>query len=1139
MDSKNFNPRPNFSELEEEVLKFWEQEDIFNKTLDQTKDGEPFVFFEGPPTANAKPALHHVEARSFKDLIPRFQTMRGKHVMRKAGWDTHGLPVELQIEKALGISGKKQIESIKPTVRESIIEFNRLCKESVWQYKDEWEKLTHRMGYWVDMQNPYVTYHNKYIESSWAILKEAWSKDLVYSGYKVLPYCTRCGTALSSHEVAQGYKTVKDTSVFVKFKVKNQENTYILSWTTTPWTLPGNLALAVGKDIDYVKVKVEEEFWILAKALIAIAGETAVVVEEIKGKDLVGWEYEPLFEIPFLQNEKAYKVYDADFVTTTDGTGVVHTAVMYGEDDYQLGESIGLPKKHTVDEAGNFVDDVPGLAGKYVKAEETEIDIFKHLKSRNMLLKKQKYEHEYPHCWRCSTPLLYYARDSWFIKMSSLREDLIKNNEQISWNPPHIKYGRFGEWLSEVKDWAISRERYWGTPLPIWSCTKCKHHQIVGRVDELKLNKNHFFFARHGESDSVVQGIHMNYPETRPIHLTELGLKQAQAMADKIKEMGGVDMIIASDLTRTKETAEIVGKTLEMEVHFDPRLREYDLGVLNGHKLEEFHALFPVNKRWQEAPEGGETYMQLQNRVLDFVSELNAKHNGKRIMLVTHGDVIWLLNQYYDINNHYPQVGEFSEFEISLTDLHRPYIDEVKLECEKCGGESVRVSSVMDVWFDSGAMPYAQWHYPFENKELAQAQFPADYISEAIDQTRGWFYTLLAISTILGKGPAYKHVICLGHLLDDKGLKMSKSKGNIIDPWTIINKQGIDSLRWFMYSVNQPGDSKLFAEKDLDLIVRKNFMTLWNVLSFYVTYSAFDQWTPSSSNDSKLDVLDQWILAKTQELVNEVTAALDGFDAFKSSRKIEEYINELSTWYVRRSRDAKGPAVYQTLHQVLKTLALLMAPFTPFLAENIWQVLKQNSDAESVHLAKWPEVKDLSADQVKLLSSMDAVREAANVALNARKELSVPIRQPLAGLTVVTKVGVDLNSDFIDILLSEINVKENRPDLAENGLATTKAYSGSKYVAMLYLDTELTLELKMEGYARSLERIVQDMRKKSGLKVGESVILTYDTTDEDLLKALNLLDKKKTSISEMSVQPTKLMETFDVDGKQISLGLVK
>ncbi len=1145
-EDKEFNAKPNFPEMEEQVLKFWEEREIFAKSLEQTKDGQPFVFFEGPPTANGKPGIHHVEARAFKDLIPRYQTMRGKYVLRRAGWDTHGLPVELQVEKTLGISGKKQIESIRPTVKESIIEFNRLSKQSVWKYKEEWENLTQRMGFWVDMKNPYVTYHNKFIESVWAILKQAWDKDLVYLGHKVVPYCTRCGTPLSSHEVAQGYETVKDNSVFVKFKLKDElpgveGETYVLSWTTTPWTLPGNVALAVGKEIEYSVAKTDSGNYIFAKALTERIQKVFndVVLEEIKtikGSELVGLSYEPLFKVASLEKTESYKIYYADFVTTTDGTGVVHTAVMYGEDDYKLGEIVGLPKFHTVDDAGKFISEVEGLAGMYVKADKTEKQIFEILQKNGNLLAIEPYEHEYPHCWRCGTPLIYYARNSWFIKMSSLREDLIKNNEQITWNPSHIKYGRFGEWLSEVKDWAISRERYWGTPLPIWHCKDCNHHQIIGKVEDLHLHENRYLLARHGESDSVVQGIHVNWPEPVPIHLTDLGKSQAHSMAERIKKDGGVDLIFASDLNRTKETAEIISKVVGVEVIYDERLREYNLGVLNGHKLSEFHESFAPSKRWQEAPEGGETYMQLQNRMMDFVSEVNAKHNGKRILVITHGDVIWLLNQFYDLDNHYPQVGEYSEMDISLTDLHRPYIDEVKLKCEKCGGEAERVKDVMDVWFDSGAMPYAQWHYPFEHKELAEAQFPADFISEAIDQTRGWFYTLLAISTILGKGPAFKHVISLGHLLDEKGRKMSKSKGNVVDPWTVMNKQGVDSLRWYMYSVNQPGDTKLFAERELDMIVRKNFLTLWNVLSFFVTYSKFDNWEAGKSHKSVSDVLDKWILTKTKELVNEVTTGLDNYDAFKPTRKIEEFINELSTWYVRRSRERKGPDVYQTLYEVLKTMSLLLAPFTPFLAESIWSVLRLESDPESVHLAKWPEASAPSAEEKLLLDSMEAIREAANVALGLRKTSGHAIRQPLARLSVIPKEKVVLSPELLAILTNEINVK-----VVEDVAVSEKVVSapGTRLISEVRLDTELTKELKLEGLARNLERLVQDKRKSTGLKVGEMVKLSYDTDDKDVTEAMGIFDKKKTFVAEIKAEKIAGMEPVEIDGKSVGLSIQK
>jgi isoleucyl-tRNA synthetase len=1121
---------------------------VFEKSLQKTRDGKPFVFFEGPPTANAKPALHHVEARAFKDLIPRFQTMRGRFVLRKAGWDTHGLPVELQIEKSLNISGKKQIESIKDNVRDSIIEFNRLCKGSVWQYKEEWEKLTKRMGYWVDMDHAYVTYHNSYIESVWHILKQIWDKGLVYLGHKVVPYCTRCGTALSSHEVAQGYKEVADNSVYVKFRVLSQPNTYILSWTTTPWTLPGNVALAVGETINYVKVQVGEENWILAKDLVnKVVTQEHKVVGEMTGKDLLGLEYEPLFQVKSLQTPLSYKVYPADFVTTTDGTGVVHTAVMYGEDDYVLGEKIGLPKFHTVDETGKFIAEVGDLAGMYAKADKTEAKIFELLGDK--VLRVEKYTHEYPHCWRCSTALLYYARDSWFIKMSAVREKLLANNEQVNWEPDYIKHGRFGEWLREVKDWNLSRDRYWGTPLPIWGCVKCGHYQMAGSVADLNLNSNLFYFGRHGQAESNILGIHSNFPEVSPRDLTELGVIQAKQMAERIKEQGGVDMIYASDILRTKHTAEIVGKMLNVPVIYDERLREYNLGVFNGKKLEDFHAAFPLQDRWSKAPEGGETYDQLQQRVLSFVNDINGQVKNKRILVVTHGDVIWLLRQYYESGRDYPKYGDFFEVYLGLPDLHRPYIDDVTLACEKCGADSKRVPAVLDVWFDSGAMPFAQWHYPFENRDKIETdyrlpqheadsdmkwhpqhpqavQFPADFIAEAIDQTRGWFYTLLAISTLLDKGPAYKNVISLGHLLDDKGQKMSKSKGNIIDPWTVINKQGVDALRWFMYSVNQPGDSKSFSVNDVDMIVRKNFLTLWNVLSFFVTYAGHDDWDTDQRTDN-VSILDKWILIRLQELVNDATKSLDNYDIFKASRNIERFISELSTWYVRRSRDNKGPAVYQTLYQVIKTLAQLLAPFTPFFAERIWQTLRNEDDPESVHLSDWPQTAALSDTEKEILTAMETTQKIVELGHSARKQNNIKVRQPLASFSYKTKDGTQLSDGYVRIVLEELNVKEAKFEGAhQDGLT-------------MEFDLNLTPELKREGMARDLERAVQEMRKKTGLKVGEMVDLSYNTVSQEIESALALFDTKKTFVNRIQRGKTEGMEEISIEGQSLLLGLKK
>ncbi|MFC1751664.1 class I tRNA ligase family protein [Patescibacteria group bacterium] len=632
----------NFAENEEEILKYWKKNWIFHKTLKKDAPKGEFVFYEGPPTANGKPGIHHVEARAFKDLIPRYKTMQGYHVERKAGWDTQGLPVELEVEKKLGLKKKKDVEEY------GIGKFNQKCKQSVWDYKEDWEKMTERIGFWVDMTDPYVTYENDYIESLWWIINEAHKKGLLYQGHKVIPNCPRCGTALSSHEVAQGYKNVKEESVYIKFKIKNRKNDYILAWTTTPWTLPGNIALAVGEDIDYVEIMQNDEFYYLAKNLLGkIEGEYEIL-EELKGKELVGLEYEPLF--PGIITEKhenyenAYKVYPADFVSTEDGTGVVHTAVMYGIEDYELGEKIGLPKVHTVNLDGTFNELVPKWNGKFVK--DTEKDIIKDLKERKLLYKTEEYAHDYPFCWRCDTPLIYYAKDSWFFKMSSLRDDLIKNNSEINWIPAHTKEGRFGEWIREVKDWSISRERYWGTPIPVWKCGKCKEMKVVGSVGEIRENLggyNNLFIMRHGQSENNVICINNSMPEVKKYPLTEKGRGEAKEAAIKYKNKK-IDMIFSSPIMRTKETAEIISKELGIPVIFDERIREMDLGEFNNKACSEFHKVYPTRMSWaKNTSHGVESGEQIKKRVEEFLSEISDKYKNKNIVIVAHAGVCQIL----------------------------------------------------------------------------------------------------------------------------------------------------------------------------------------------------------------------------------------------------------------------------------------------------------------------------------------------------------------------------------------------------------------------------------------------------------------------------------------------------------------
>lgn len=1070
---------------EEKVLEFWKENKIFEKTLERTKKGKEFVFYEGPPTANAKPAIHHLEARAFKDVIPRYKTMQGYHVRRKAGWDTHGLPVELQVEKKLGLNSKKAIEEY------GIAKFNQQCKESVWENVDVWEKFTDRIGYWLDKEHPYITYHNDYIESVWNIIKETDKQKLLYKDYKVVPWCPRCGTALSSHELAQGYEMVKDLSITAKFKVKDTGLTYILAWTTTPWTLPGNLALAVGDKIDYVKVNVGEEFYILAKERLSILKDYTIV-EEMKGKDLVGLSYEPLY--PFMASclepsalESAYKVYAADFVTIEDGTGVVHTAVMYGQDDFELGTKVGLPKFHLVNPEGKFIQGAGFLEGRFVRDEETAVEIIKDLAHRNLLFKKEKYEHTYPFCWRCKTALIYYARDSWYIRMSDpkIKNKLISENKKINWEPAHIREGRFGEWLKDLKDWAISRERYWGTPLPVW-IAEDGERMVVGSLDELrkhaKKSENHYLLMRHGDAKSNERGI-VSSKDDEKNPLTPKGEKAVAKSAKKLKKEG-IDLIFVSPLERTRQTAEIVRAELgvsQENVIVDDRLREIEFGVLENKPIDEYWGFFKnPRERFSKAPEGAETLYDVKARVGHFLEDIERKYQGKKILIVAHEDSLWMMlsaaegrnerealvlksssEDYFENGEVKPakfiQIPHNGNFEL---DLHRPYIDEVVLE--RGGKVFRRVKEVMDVWLDSGAMPFAQDHYPVSTKKIL---YPADYISEAIDQTRGWFYTLHAVGVLMGKGRAYKNVICLGHLLDANGKKMSKSVGNIVDPWEMIPKYGVDTLRLWMYSVNQPGESKNFDEKTVLELKRQVFGLLYNVLAFYELYR--DKSLEKNDRPKSKNVLDVWILARLDELNELATESLENYKLLEPVRGIKEFINDLSTWHLRRSRERikeGGKDAKETLYFALKNLSKLLAPFAPFAAEDIWQRLKTVDDAESVHLCEWPKANKVHPN---IPGFMSMTREMVSQGLEARQKAGIPVRQPLASLIIDKK----LSKEYLELIKEELNVKE--------------VVVGSEFK----LTTEITTPLRMEGEHRELMRSIQDMRKAEGLKPGDKLPL--------------------------------------------------
>ncbi len=1108
--------------VEEKVLKFWRENQIFEKSVDKRKNGKKFIFYEGPPTANGRPGIHHVLTRAFKDIILRYKTMQGFFVPRQAGWDTHGLPVEIEVEKKLGLKTKKEIEKY------GIDRFNEKCRESVWLYKDEWERLTERIGFWLDLRNAYITYQNSYIDKLWLIIKKIAEKKLLYKDYKIVPWCVRCGTSLSSHEIALGYQNIKETSLYVKFKIKGlrDQSVYILSWTTTPWTLPGNVALAIHPDFDYVKIKVKEEFYILAKERLnfLFSKDDYEIIEEFKGKKLVGLSYQPLFEIKnsVYKNENAFRIYPADFVNLKEGTGVVHTAVMYGEEDYELGKKYQLPQFHIVNEEGFFKKETGFLSGLGVKDLKTEQKIIDYLQKKNFLLKTEAYLHDYPFCWRCQTPILYYARSSWFIKISALKEKLIKENKKINWLPTHIKEGRFGEWLKEIKDWNFSRERYWGTPLPVWVCENCGFQEIIsGQKDllrKLKPSSNRYFLLRHGFSETNLKGI-INYQPENQYHLTLKGIKEIEQVAKRLKNKK-VDFIFCSDLTRTKETAKIIAEKIGAKVIYEKRLREINLGTLEGKKNEEFSYVSLKELFYQPYFES-ETLRELAKRVFEFIKELEKKYENKVFLIVSHEYPLWMLEsvmQAFDEDEallrkltkrgDYFSTGELREVKfLSLPrnnygfgDLHRPYIDYLSFKCLKCSGKMKRVKEVIDVWFDSGAMPFA-------SKPLG---YPADYIAEAIDQTRGWFYTLLAVGILLDKGRPYKNVISLGHVLDKNGQKMSKSKGNVVDPWLMIEKYGIDSVRWYFYTLNAPGEPKRFNEDDLAKVFRQFILLIFNIFIFYKTYGLKS--TQLVSKKPK-NVLDKWILIKLNKLIKEVTQDLNNYYINNAARKRNDFVDDLSRWYLRRSRKRFQKVIDQkdyqlaslTLRFVLVNLAKLLAPFTPFFAEALYKSLvMKNKNTLSVHLSDWPnfDIFWFSKKNKILEEAMTKIREIASSALALRANLGIKVRQPLAslkinddffGLNKLKKViGQKDFEGLLLILKEEINVKEVVFD--------------SKLTDKIELDTKITLALKQEGWLREIIRLIQDLRQEIKLQPRDLISLNISGS-KTLIKVIEENEK--------------------------------
>ncbi|MDD4056699.1 MAG: isoleucine--tRNA ligase [Bacilli bacterium] len=842
----------NFVEREKTVRDFWKEHKIFEKSISEKEGNRNYTFYDGPPTANGKPHIGHVLTRVIKDMIPRYHVMKGAHVLRKAGWDTHGLPVEIEVEKSLGIDGKEQIEEY------GLAPFITKCKESVWKYKAMWEDFSDIVGYWVDTENPYVTYHNDYIESVWWSLKKVWDRELLYKGYKIIPYCPRCGTPLSSHEVAQGYKDVKEESAIVKFKLEN-EDAYFLAWTTTPWTLPSNMALCVNPTKVYAKAKKNDEVYYMAEALLdKVLESDYVVLEKMIGKDLEYKRYEPLFHFS-KKVENAFFVTCGDFVTLEDGTGIVHMAPAFGEDDYNVGKKYNLQMVQYVNASGEMTEETD-WAGMFCK--KADRFILNDLRDHGLLFKVYKYEHSYPHCWRCDSPLIYYARESWFIKMTDVKEDLIRNNNTINWIPENIGKGRFGDWLENIQDWGISRNRYWGTPLPVWEC-ECGHQHVIGSIKELKEMSN-------------------NCPE--------------------------------------------------------------------------------------------------------------------------------------DI------------------ELHRPYIDDVTIKCPKCGQEMHRVEEVIDCWYDSGAMPFAQWHYPFEHQEKFAQQFPADFISEAVDQTRGWFYSLLAISTLIFNKAPYRNVIVLGHVQDENGQKMSKSKGNAIDPMEALAEFGADSIRWYFYENSAPWLPNRFHKDAVVEGQRKFLRTLWNTYAFYVLYAEIDKFNPTKHHleYELLPVMDKWLLSKLNTIVKEADNNLAHYKIIETARILQDFVDEMSNWYVRRSRErfwAKGMEqdkinAYMTLYTALVTIAKVAAPMIPFMTEDIYQNLVRSVDKkakESIHLCDYP-VPVLEWINKDLENNMELVLDVVVMGRAVRNNCNIKNRQPIGKMYV--KATKPLGKFYVEIIEEELNVKE-------------------------------------------------------------------------------------------------------------------
>lgn len=1160
-EDKDTKPKTKLVEIEEKVLAFWQKNDIFGKSLD--KKGKEFVFYDGPPFATGLPHFGHLLPTTIKDVIPRYKTMRGFHVTRRWGWDCHGLPVENLIEKDLGLKTKKDI------IEYGIGKFNNAARESVLRYAKEWREIVPRIGRWVDMQDDYRTMDAGYTQSVWWAFKTLYDKGLVYEGFKSMQICPRCETSLSNFEVNQGYKDIVDISVYVALELTHEPNTFILAWTTTPWTLPGNVALAVGKDIEYALVSYNGKKYILAHERVAdlFSGKEHSLDRVFKGETLVGKSYKPIFGYYNTEATKnisnAFKVYGAEFVTTTDGTGVVHIAPAFGEDDMKLGEKEKLPFVQHVGMDGKFKAEVLDFAGHDVKPnvpekdghQKTDIEIIKWLAHHGFLFEKKKITHSYPHCWRCSTPLLNYATSSWFVAVSDFKEDLVEANKGVSWVPYDIRDGRFGKWLEGARDWAISRSRFWGAPIPVWRGVESGKIYTVGNLDELKKiikrSGNSYVLARHGEAENNVLGI-SNSEDIDAYHLTDKGRAQVRAMAKRIKKTG-IDVIVASDFLRTQETARIFAEECGIasnNIIYDVRLREFKVGHEREGKLwaetdrlVRLHGLFP----------GMESPDQIKQRVFEALYDIDTKYNNKKILIVSHGAVLNTLihgieetpsadKVLHDQRRYFKNTGEMREFsfvplphnESFNLDLHRPYIDQVEY-IAPTGEMLTRVPEVFDCWFESGSMPFAQAFYtgkprgnfnPFGGLLRKRKGYPADFIAEGLDQTRGWFYSMIVLGVGLFGISPYKNVVVNGLVLAEDGQKMSKSKNNYPPLMPTVEKYGADSLRYFLASSPAvKGEDVRFSEKGVDEVSKKFLQRLDNVLTFYEMYA--DKHVGLLEKSGVTDVLDLWILNRLWQTRDEVTEALELYQIDKAARPLMGFVDDLSTWYTRRSRDRfksdnredRMNALVTTRH-VLLEFSKIMAPFTPFYAEHLFGKVKTLADVESVHLVSWPKAETIDAS---VLKDMEETRKLVTLALQERAKANIKVRQPLSKLTLKNS---RLQKTYIDLIKDEVNVKEV---VVSQTLATDTL-----------LDTVVNEELKREGVVRDLIRAVQELRKTERLTVSDKVCLVVDAPQKskELIQEYVSEIKRITLITGIEYQNLS-GETLSIEGFDFKIALRK